>query len=106
MFSEQDQGIIVRASEEQIRGLSQDSSSERGRRPYEGRGRGSGDRGESRESEHFNLFERRPSHGNNNGQLYEARLEEPRQLQDLDIGVSFANISRVSLPLCLLFEEF
>lgn len=54
--------------------------------------------GETRGSEYsFNIFSKRPSESNEYGQLYEADRDDLKRLKDLDLMVSFANISRVSI---------
>lgn len=79
----------MRGSKEQIRALSQ---SEEGPSiwPFAG---------ESRSS--FNLFKKRPSQSNNYGKLFEVDYNDFRPLEDLDIMVSYANMTKV-FPLFLL----
>ncbi|KAH9729774.1 Globulin-1 S allele [Citrus sinensis] len=79
---QQDQGAMVKASKQQIRALSR---SQEGPSiwPFAGESRGT-----------FNLFGKRPSHSNNFGELFEADSNDFRPLEDLDITVSYANISK------------
>ncbi|XP_042482210.1 vicilin Jug r 6.0101-like [Macadamia integrifolia] len=85
LFGERKKGVFLRASEKQIRELTKHASSEGGIWPFRGGGRPRGP---------FNLFDQRPSTSNNFGELYEAKPHEFKQLPELDVGVSFANISR------------
>ncbi|CAK9147029.1 unnamed protein product [Ilex paraguariensis] len=79
LLGKQSQGMIVKASEEQIRGLStQEKGGESSRGP-------------------LNLFEKRPSKSNDYGQLYEVDERDYGKLEDLDVAVSFANITRGSM---------
>ncbi|KAL3531319.1 hypothetical protein ACH5RR_010641 [Cinchona calisaya] len=82
IFGQQKQGVIIRASEEQIRALSQHKE-EAQIWPF---------RGESKAT--FNIFEKRPSQSNQYGQLYEVDSDEYKRLEDLDVAISLANISR------------
>lgn len=75
--------MIVKASEEQIRALSQHQ--EGGVWPF----------GESRGT--TNLFQKRPEHSNQYGEVREVTANDYRQLEDLDVTVSFANITKVGL---------
>jgi hypothetical protein len=43
----------------------------------------------------LNLFHKHPSLSNQFGRLYEAHPDDHKQLQDLDLMVSFANITKV-----------
>lgn len=80
----QKQGAIVKASKEQIQSMSQ------GRAP--GEGQAPGKAGSS-----FNLLTS-PKISNNHGKLFEAKPEEHKQqLQDLDLAVTLANITRGSM---------
>ncbi|MQM19337.1 hypothetical protein Taro_052339 [Colocasia esculenta] len=85
MFGRQTKGAIVRASQEQVRAMSRGGSSEGERRTF----------GES--TKPFNLLSKRPTHSSRYGQLYEATAEDCRELRDLDVQVSFANISSGSM---------
>ncbi|KAF9605090.1 hypothetical protein IFM89_013760 [Coptis chinensis] len=84
-----EQGAFVRASQEQVRALS-GRSSQHGQWPFH---RG----GQSQSERPYNLFNRRPSRSNQFGQLFEANPEDYSQLQDLDVAVSYANISQGSM---------
>ncbi|KAJ6796429.1 putative acrosin [Iris pallida] len=77
LFGQQKEGEIIQASEEQIRGLSGQPSTE-GRQP-------------------FNLLEKRPDRSNERGQLYIANFEDYEELRDLDVHVTFTNIARGSM---------
>lgn len=82
----QNQEIFTKASKEQIQGMSQ---REEGGGIWPFRGESSGP---------YNLLHERPVQSNNHGQLYQVdRRYYEQQLEDLDISVSFANITRVSL---------
>lgn len=74
----------MKASKEQIRSLSEQEEFPARIWPF----------GDS--SGPFNLFRRRPSQSNQFGRLYEAHPNDFKQLQDLDLIVSFANITKVS----------
>ncbi|KAK2980624.1 hypothetical protein RJ640_011432, partial [Escallonia rubra] len=79
LFGQQRRGVIVRASQEQIKALSQHASSSRGR-------------GESRGP--FNLFNERPIYSNEFGQFFEASPNDHEQLKDLDVSVAFMSINQ------------
>ncbi|XP_051127842.1 vicilin Cor a 11.0101-like [Andrographis paniculata] len=81
LFGQQDKGVIIKASEEQIRALSQESESSRGRREGENWGP-------------INVFEQRPLSRNEYGQHLEASPEQHEQLKDLDLSVGFVNIKK------------
>ncbi|XP_010256229.1 PREDICTED: vicilin-like antimicrobial peptides 2-2 [Nelumbo nucifera] len=84
LLGRQDKGVIIKASDEQIKSLSQHASSRGGQFwPF--------DKRETKGP--FNLFNKRPSQSNNYGQFYEVKPGEFKQLQGLDIAVSFLNIS-------------
>ncbi|KAJ3696122.1 hypothetical protein LUZ60_001499 [Juncus effusus] len=90
IFGKQRSGAIIRASEEQIRALSRDAS-EGGKWPW-------GEKGPFSESKGpYNLLRKRPTHSNQHGQLYEADKDDYRQLGDLDVRVSVANITSGSM---------
>ncbi|KAK2973725.1 hypothetical protein RJ640_019725 [Escallonia rubra] len=86
LFGQQKKGIVIKASEEQIRALS-----------HEGGGGGGGGwpfaAGESSKGP-FNLFKKRPTKSNNYGRLHEVDAQDYRQLEDLDVSVAFANITQ------------
>ncbi|KAF8401727.1 hypothetical protein HHK36_012673 [Tetracentron sinense] len=76
LFGQQRKGVIIRASQEQIRALTQHVSSEGDRHgPY-------------------NLLNKRPKHSNNYGKLFEVTPNDYQELQDLDVSVAFTNISQ------------
>ncbi|KAJ8547543.1 hypothetical protein K7X08_011129 [Anisodus acutangulus] len=80
LFGQQREGVIIRASEEQIRQMSQHE--EGGIWPFGGESKGS-----------VNIFKQRPSQSNQYGQFYEVDESHYRQLEDLDISLSFGNIT-------------
>lgn len=45
----------------------------------------------------INLYEMHPTQSNDFGELREISPDDYKQLQDINIGVSFANITKVSL---------
>nr|AAK28402.1 7S globulin [Elaeis guineensis] len=83
LFQKQNKGAIIQASQEQIKEMSRGS---------EGR---SWPFGESRRP--FNLFHKRPAHSNRHGELREADSDDYPELRDLNIHVSYANISKGSM---------
>ncbi|KAK1290076.1 Vicilin-like antimicrobial peptides 2-1 [Acorus calamus] len=85
LFGQQRKGAIIRASEEQIRSMSRSTG-----------GRGWPFHGESSKGP-YNLFDKRPSLSNEHGQLFEACSEDYQQLRDLNMDVSFINISSGSM---------
>ncbi|OWM74728.1 sucrose-binding protein [Punica granatum] len=100
MFRQQQQGAIVKASKEQIEAMSQ-ADEEGSHWPFGGDeelGRlwpTRGSRGSHSYS--FNIFNKRPSESNQYGQLYEVDQDDFKHLKDLDLMVSFANITRGSM---------
>ncbi|KAL5702233.1 hypothetical protein ACHQM5_027474 [Ranunculus cassubicifolius] len=84
---QKNQGVFVKASQQQIRAMSRGSS---GMIPIPWPfGRGGG------ESQYtYNLLNQSPIQSSRYGQLYEANPNDFRQFQDLDVAVSFANITR------------
>ncbi|KAL8523009.1 hypothetical protein ACS0TY_013104 [Phlomoides rotata] len=83
LLGQQKQGAIIKASGEQIRAMS--AQGEGAIWPF---------RGESKGTNKHNLYEQRPAHSNQYGQLYEIDSNQFRQLRDLDVAISLANISR------------
>ncbi|KAI3919175.1 hypothetical protein MKX01_018814 [Papaver californicum] len=79
LFGQQRRGAIVKASEEQIRALSPHS-----RWPFGSESNGP-----------YNLLHHHPMHSNNYGQLYQVTPNEYRQLENLDVAVTFANITKI-----------
>jgi len=86
----QDKGVIVRATEEQIREL-QRHASEGGHGPHWSLP----PFGESHVHGPYSLLDQRPSIGNQHGQLYEADARSFHDLADHDVSVSFTNITAV-----------
>lgn len=88
LFGKQNKGIIVRASEEQVRELRRHAS-EGGHAPHWplppfGESHGP-----------YSLLDQRPTIANRHGQLYEADARSYRDLAEHDVRVSLANISAV-----------
>ncbi|KAL0458170.1 UNVERIFIED_CONTAM: Vicilin-like antimicrobial peptides 2-2 [Sesamum latifolium] len=81
IFGQQRQGVIVKASEEQVRAMSHHE--EGGIWPFGGESKGT-----------INIYQQRPTHSNQYGQLYEVDANQYRQLRDLDLTVSLANITQ------------
>ncbi|KAM7527208.1 hypothetical protein LguiB_030618 [Lonicera macranthoides] len=84
VFGQQRQGIIIKASEEQIRQMSHHQGG--GHWPF------GGSSGQSKGP--FNLLNKRPTHENEYGRLHEVDEDEYTQLEDLNVAVAFANITR------------
>nr|XP_004247670.1 vicilin-like antimicrobial peptides 2-2 [Solanum lycopersicum] len=78
LFGLQKQGIIIKASEEKIRAISQHASRST--------------RGETRGP--FNVLNQRPLIGNRFGQYFEAAPESFQHLMDLDVAVGIMNINQ------------
>ncbi|KAG9155689.1 hypothetical protein Leryth_003957 [Lithospermum erythrorhizon] len=78
---QKEEGMIIKASQEQVKALSQHE--EGGVWPFRG--------GESKGT--TNIFKQRPSSSNQYGQLYEVSADDLRGLEDLDIQVSFLNLT-------------
>ncbi|XP_058110929.1 vicilin Cor a 11.0101-like [Magnolia sinica] len=89
LFGQQRKGGIIRASQEQIRAIEKHASSYKGSRKWPF--------GESMGP--FNLLDKKPTHSNNYGELYEANADDYKQLRDIDVQVSYANISRGGMQL-------
>ncbi|RCV41579.1 hypothetical protein SETIT_9G148000v2 [Setaria italica] len=90
LFGKQDKGIIVRASEEQVRELRRHAS-EGGHGPHWplppfGESHGP-----------YSLLDQRPTIANRHGQLYQADARSYRDLAEHDVRVSFVNISAGSM---------
>ncbi|KAI3910791.1 hypothetical protein MKW98_030599 [Papaver atlanticum] len=77
LFGQQRRGAIVKASEEQIRALSPHS-----RWPFGSESNGP-----------YNILHHHPMHSNNYGQLYQVTSNQYRQLENLDVSLTFANIT-------------
>uniref|UniRef100_A0A2R2JFS1 SM80.1 Vicilin n=1 Tax=Solanum melongena TaxID=223891 RepID=A0A2R2JFS1_SOLME len=86
LFRQQKQGAIIKASEEQIRAISEHAS----RSTQQTRGRTQGP---------FNLMKERPQFGSRFGQFIEASPERFEQLRDLDAAVAFMNINQGGMVL-------
>lgn len=80
LFGQQKQGVIIKASEEQIRAISQRASSSSTRGP-------------------FNLLKERPLLSNRFGQFFEVTPERFQQLRPLDAAVGFMNINQGGMVL-------
>ncbi|XP_049374474.1 vicilin Car i 2.0101-like [Solanum verrucosum] len=78
LFGQQKQGIIIKASEEKIRAISQPGS-----RSIRGETRGP-----------VNVLNQRPLIGNRFGQYFEAAPERFEHLRDLDVAVGIMNINQ------------
>ncbi|KAK2648382.1 hypothetical protein Ddye_015871 [Dipteronia dyeriana] len=79
---EQGQGVFVKASKEQIRALS-DREESGGIWPFRSQSRGT-----------FRLFKQHSTQSNNFGKLYEADHDDYPPLEEENLSVSYANISR------------
>ncbi|KAJ3698819.1 hypothetical protein LUZ61_002524 [Rhynchospora tenuis] len=91
VFGKQRRGPIVRASEEQIRSMTRETSEGGHHWPF-----GEGGRfGESRGP--FNILRKRPTYSNQFGQLHEADANDYRPLEELDVKINLANISSGSM---------
>ncbi|XWS31546.1 hypothetical protein CRYUN_Cryun23aG0085500 [Craigia yunnanensis] len=85
-FERQDQGPFLKASKEKIEAMSshEEGGGGGGIWPFGGYSKGA-----------FNLFrKRRPSQSNKYGQLFEVDADEFKPLKDLDLRVSYANITK------------
>lgn len=113
MFGKLKKGFIIKASQEQIRALSQDQQQEAGSgegpysQPGQGQGQGPGqgqgqgqEQGQGREGESnrgpFNVLQQQPLFSNEYGQFFEATPDTNEQLKHLDFSVAFMNIHKVS----------
>ncbi|KAG0473765.1 hypothetical protein HPP92_015622 [Vanilla planifolia] len=78
--------VIVKAPEEKIKAMARHSSkSESGTWPF------------TRTKKPFNLLDKKPTHQNNRGQLFEADGNDYEQLKDVNARISFANITSGSM---------
>ncbi|XP_050219262.1 vicilin Jug r 2.0101 [Mercurialis annua] len=83
LFGQQTQGVILKASQKQLKALTgRVSSSSSSRQKSQGP---------------FNLLNQRPLYSNRYGNLMEASPNDYKQLQDIDVSVSFAEINKGSL---------
>ncbi|KAJ9696154.1 hypothetical protein PVL29_008410 [Vitis rotundifolia] len=85
VIKQQNKGVIVKASEQQIQALSQREEAGMFSFPF----------GSTESKRVFNLLSKEPSISNRYGRLHEADANEFQQLQDIDIAVSYANITKV-----------
>ncbi|XP_012832344.1 PREDICTED: vicilin-like antimicrobial peptides 2-1 [Erythranthe guttata] len=93
LFGQQSKGVIIKASKEQIRALSQESeSSPRGRREKESSSWGP-----------IDLLNERPVFSNEFGQYFEASPNHYQQLRDLDVSVLLVNITKVRIYVVYCF---
>lgn len=99
MFGKLRKGFIIKASQEQIRALSQEQQQEAGsgEGPYSqpGQGQEQGREGESNRGP-FNVLQQQPLFSNEYGQFFEATPDTNEQLKHLDFSVAFMNIHKVS----------
>lgn len=96
LFGQQRQGSIMKASREQIEKMSHSSRSSEGLWPFHG-DQPSTPFSTSSKSGPFNLLRKRPSQSNRHGRLFEADSSDYKQLEELDLQISFANITRGSM---------
>lgn len=91
LFEHQKKAGFVRASDQQIHGLSRHASEGR-QRPF----------GESKGT--FNLLRKNPAHSSKRGHVYQADGNDYQPLKQHDIEVSYANITQVNGS--INFEKF
>ncbi|XP_043693278.1 vicilin-like antimicrobial peptides 2-1 [Telopea speciosissima] len=93
VLGQQREGVIIRATHDQIKELTRHASGSESRHWPIGRGSGHESRGP------YNLFNRKShiSYSNNYGQSYEVRPEDYRELQNMDVSVCITNISQGSM---------
>ncbi|KAI3875874.1 hypothetical protein MKW92_042048 [Papaver armeniacum] len=82
LFGQQKKGMIIKASEEQIKAISKHASESHQKR----KGKIS--------SGPFNLLQKSPVHSNKYGKLIQVDGNDYNQLQDLDMSVTFTNITK------------
>ncbi|XP_074312331.1 vicilin Cor a 11.0101-like [Silene latifolia] len=85
IFSQQREGIIIRASEEQIRALTHDEGSTKW--PFGSKSK--------RDFSPINLLRQHLKEANEFGRLFEIDTSGHRVLQDFQIAISFANLTQV-----------
>lgn len=95
LFHKQRKGSIMKASKEKIEALRQHKQGSAGIWPFG-----------SFPSAPYNLFNKQPSKSNQYGSLYEALPNDYKQLQDPDLFVAFANITRVIKNLPFYFQMY
>ncbi|KAL5792886.1 hypothetical protein ACOSP7_001480 [Xanthoceras sorbifolium] len=83
LFKRREQGVFVKASKEQIKALSGTSEEGGGIWPFGSRSKGT-----------FELFKQSPTQSNKFGKLYEVDYNDYPPLEDIDLAISYANISR------------
>ncbi|XP_020579773.1 globulin-1 S allele [Phalaenopsis equestris] len=86
LFGHQSRAAITKAPEEKIRAIAQQAY-ESETRPWPFR----------RSNKPFNLLNKQPMYKNNRGKLLEADRNDYEQLRDLNVRVTFTNISRGSM---------
>ncbi|KAI3441983.1 uncharacterized protein J3R85_001559 [Psidium guajava] len=84
LFGQHRQGVIIRASEEQVRALSEHRGTSKKKK-------GHGSKGP------FNLLGQQPIYSNEFGRFFQASPEEFKQLQDSDVSVTFAEVNQGSI---------
>ena len=94
LFHKQRKGSIMKASKEKIEALRQHKQGSAGIWPFG-----------SFSSAPYNLFSKQPSKSNQYGSLYEALPNDYKQLQDLDLSIYFANITKVIKKSPILFSN-
>nr|XP_016516006.1 PREDICTED: vicilin-like antimicrobial peptides 2-1 isoform X2 [Nicotiana tabacum] len=87
LFGQQKQGIIIKASEEQIRAISEHAS------------RSTKQQTKGQTTGPFNLLKERPLFSSRFGQFFEASPDRFEQLRDLDAAVAFMNINQGGMVL-------
>ncbi|MQL78119.1 hypothetical protein Taro_010526 [Colocasia esculenta] len=90
VFGQHQQGAIVKASEEQIREMRRGASEEGG-------GGGIWPFGGGERNKPYKLLKKKPSHSNQHGRMYEVDQDEYKQLCELDLDVSLANVTAGSM---------
>lgn len=87
VISHHNMGEIIKASERQIQALSQREEGGMFAFPF----------GTSESKRVHNLLNKEPSISNSYGRLHQVNANEFEHLRDMDVAVSFANITKVSL---------
>ncbi|MCL7042585.1 hypothetical protein MKW94_026608 [Papaver nudicaule] len=82
LFGQQNKGMMIKASEEQIKAISKHASETHQKRE------------EKLSSGPFNLLQKSPVHSNRYGKLFQIDGNDYKQLQDLDMSVTFTNITK------------
>ncbi|KAM7256642.1 hypothetical protein ACFE04_012383 [Oxalis oulophora] len=89
IFKQQSDGVIVKASKQQIESMSQHEEGGSSMWPFPA--------GEASRGGPFRLFKQKATESNDYGELFEVDSSEYRPLRDLDVQVSFANITKGSM---------